>query len=276
MKNGNLCQPIKLHGETLTIRNTCAFDAILHITAHMIGMDAEYKRILQDLDDCFMQLAIQIVTRGKITKTEYTERASFLINLSLFEQSKYTRRFKSLDTMCNAAHLAEYTFASLPSLRRIKNCKICNYSDRNFTTISVNVDILLHKGLRHTQDAIDDANLPKQSCIKCHNSYHIIEKYGPQIVIDTSILTDINYLKNIGLEVTSYNLDNIAKNITIGENKYLLRGVVNYLNHARHYTALLFTNVSWYEYDDLKLKRVQVSPKKCMVLPHVLIYSKIK
>jgi len=42
MKNGNLCQPVKLQKETVMVRNTCAFDALLHITAHMIGMDVEY------------------------------------------------------------------------------------------------------------------------------------------------------------------------------------------------------------------------------------------
>ena len=51
MKNGNLCQPVKLRGETVMVRNTCA---LLHITAHMIGMDAEYKYHTQDIDDCFL------------------------------------------------------------------------------------------------------------------------------------------------------------------------------------------------------------------------------
>ncbi|CAL1672363.1 unnamed protein product [Lasius platythorax] len=38
MKNGNGCQPIKLKGETIMVRNTCAFDAFLHCTVHMIGI----------------------------------------------------------------------------------------------------------------------------------------------------------------------------------------------------------------------------------------------
>jgi len=223
-----------------------------------------------------MLLATKIVSRGKITKNEYTERASYLINLSLFQQSKYTRNFRSLNAMCNAAHLAEYTFASLPSLRRSKNCETCDYcNERDFKTISVNVNVLLHKGFQHIQEAIDDVIMSKQICIKCSNSCHVTEKYGPQIIIDTSIVTDEEYLKHIGLEATtlSFSLQNIAKNIKIGDNKYVLRGVVNYIKNASHYTALLFTNVSWYEYDDLTLKRVQVSSTKYMVMPHVLIYA---
>jgi len=138
---------IKLQKETVMVCNTCAFDTLLHTTAHMIGMDVEYKRTIQDTDDRYMQLATKIVSRGKITKNEYTEEASFLIKISLFQQSKYTRNFQSLNAMCNAAHLAKYTFASLPNLRRSKNCETCDYcNERNFKAISVNVNVLLHKG----------------------------------------------------------------------------------------------------------------------------------
>jgi len=35
VKNGNLCQSVKLKGEIIMMRNTCA---LLHITMHMIGM----------------------------------------------------------------------------------------------------------------------------------------------------------------------------------------------------------------------------------------------
>lgn len=35
MKNGNAYQAIKLKGETIMVRNACAFDALLHCTVHM-------------------------------------------------------------------------------------------------------------------------------------------------------------------------------------------------------------------------------------------------
>jgi len=125
---------------------------------------------------------------------------------------------------------------------------------------------------------IDDVIMSKQICIKCSNSCHVTEKYGPQIIIDTSIVTDEEYLKHIELKATtlSFSLQDIAKNIKIGDNKYVLRGVVNYIKSASHYTALLFiyiTNVSWYKYDDLTLKRVQVSTK--YIMPHILIYAQV-
>lgn len=240
-------------------------------------MNLEYKRIVQTIKDCnFLQLAMKIASRGKITKNEYVERASFLTSLSLFQQANYTRRFHSLDTMCNAAHLAEYVFVSLPSLQRQKICTSCPYTnEQKFTVVSVNVDILLQKGLEHIQAALNDACDIKQTCPKCDNLCKINEEYGPHIMIDASVLTDPNYIKNIGLEPKTYNLDSIAKNITTGNKKYILRGIVNYLNNMLHYTALLHTNVSWYEYDDLKYKRTQVLPTNYNIVPHVLLYAQL-
>jgi len=89
------------------------------------------------------------------------------------------------------------------------------------------------------QESINDTNSSKQTCPKCNNPCKINEKYGPHIMIDTSVLSDTNYIKNIGLEPIAYNLESIAKNITVGNKKYNLRGIVNYLSNMRHYTALL-------------------------------------
>ena len=68
---------------------------------------------MQIADDCFLQLATKIANQRKISKNEYAARASFLSSLSLFQETKYTTQFHSLDTICNAAHLAEYTFQTL-------------------------------------------------------------------------------------------------------------------------------------------------------------------
>lgn len=39
-----------------------------------------------------------------------------------------------------------------------------------------------------------------------------------------------------------------------------------------HYTTLLFNNTTWYEYDDLKTKQIEISQAKYEVVPHVLLY----
>lgn len=67
----------------------------------MIGTNIAYKNIIQD--DLFLKLALKIACRGKLTKYEYTKRIDFLINLSLFQQTDYTRKLNSLDATCNTA-----------------------------------------------------------------------------------------------------------------------------------------------------------------------------
>jgi len=62
----------------------------------------------------------------------------------------------------------------------------------------------------------------------------------------------------------------------MGDKKYILRGIVNYLSKMRHYTAVLYTNASWYVYDDLKSKRTQVSPANYNTVPHVILYAQIE
>ena len=120
----------------------------------------EYKYHIQDIDDCFLQLAKKILL-GKITRNEYIARASFLINLSLFVQYKYIRCFQSLDVMCN---LAEYTFLSLPSVHRIKKCKTCDYAnERNFLTLSISVNVILQKGFEYIQEAVNTMQLYRNS-----------------------------------------------------------------------------------------------------------------
>lgn len=244
MRNGNLSESVRLQGQNVMIRNTCAFDALLHITVHVIGMHNKYKHILQQIDDGFLKLALKIASQGKITKLEYVERAFFLMETALFQTSKYTRRFQSLDAMCNVAHLAEFTFMTLPSVRRTKTCTVFKFSiERKFPTISINVDIILNKGFENIQEALNDTLTIKQKCVKCNTSSDINEDYGPHIIIDTSVLTDNNYFKNNKLKPTIVKLDNISKTITINNNKYILRGVINYL--ANHYIVLLFTGKSY-------------------------------
>lgn len=87
MKNGNMCQPIKIQTKTVMLRNTCAFDALLHVATHLIGMNAEYKRITQSIDDPFLILAENIATRGKIGKTEYVERALFFLAMCHYSKN---------------------------------------------------------------------------------------------------------------------------------------------------------------------------------------------
>lgn len=66
--------------------------------------------------------------------------------------------------MCNVAHLAQYISPDIPSYKTKVSYK-CGYSfDTQSVTISINVDLILCKGLSFMQEAIDDGH---KTCRKC-------------------------------------------------------------------------------------------------------------
>lgn len=80
--------------------------------------------------------------------------------------------------MCNAAHLAEYTFVSLYPILSLypkkKTCKVCDFSNkRKFTAFSINIDIIMNKSLQSIQETLNDTLTLKQTCVKCNNSCDI-------------------------------------------------------------------------------------------------------
>jgi len=46
------------------------------------------------------------------------------------------------------------------------------------------------------------------------------------LLIDASVLSDTNYIRNIGLESKAYNLESITKNIIMSNKKYILKGII--------------------------------------------------
>ncbi|KAL0100529.1 hypothetical protein PUN28_019679 [Cardiocondyla obscurior] len=95
VKNSNLCQTVKLKEENVMVRNTCAFDTLLHITVHVIGINTNHKCYVQNINYRLFKLALKIASTSKITINEYLEKALFLIKTDLFDSSHYTRRFKT-------------------------------------------------------------------------------------------------------------------------------------------------------------------------------------
>jgi len=52
---------------------------------------------------------------------------------------------------------------------------------------------------------------------------NINEEYGPHIIIDASVLSNPNYIKNMGLELKTYTLESFVRYIVISNKRYILR-----------------------------------------------------
>lgn len=72
--------------EQIAVRETCAFDSIFQVVANGIGMRDAYKIDLIELNppNHFIQLIIDILTRGKIVASDYNTRATILCNILIF------------------------------------------------------------------------------------------------------------------------------------------------------------------------------------------------
>lgn len=281
LKNGNLCNSVRINNKYVSVKETCAFDALVQIIIHACGKEHRYKDELLVIEHPFIQLCINILNRGKITCADYIARAQILKNTNICEHSE-TRYAEFLNANCNVDHLIDIIFTNImPSITRNSICQQCDYFKyQNFATLYININILLTEGLGKIQEAINDTMFHKihKLCPKCNFTLKESYECSSHIILDTSLLTDPNY--KIEYRASS-NLDNITKLITIDDRNYILCGIINYISYEHnkstinnrngHYVAITYTGMHWYEYDDLKKTRSLVSPEK-IVTPHTIMY----
>ncbi|KYN49996.1 hypothetical protein ALC62_00023, partial [Cyphomyrmex costatus] len=161
------------------------------------------------------------------------------------------------------------------------NCLNCGHNYKRASSIcSINVNVILKNGLNSIQEALNDTVNMKNTidCSVCKTPTSRVISYGPHLIFDTSVLSDVNYMKTLNISQCQYILDSVAKNIAIRDKNYSLAGIISYIRHGSgyndgHYVAYTYTGLNWYKYDDMAYKRTIVTTKE-EILPHVLIYVK--
>lgn len=170
-------------------------------------------------------------------------------------------------------------FKDLPSCTTTISCNTCkDAKHRSMPTININVDIILKNGLGNMQNAIKDTCTMQHAtfCATCQNPATSITTYGPHLVIDTSVFTDIEYIRSIDVEEPTCSLNTIAKSIKMNNQHYNIAGIVSYHQYQSgtnngHYTALTYTGSNWYNYDDIMTNRTSTNIND-RFYPHVIIY----
>lgn len=262
----------------ISVKETCAFDSLVQLIMHACGKENKYKEELQTIkNNLFIELCLNILNRGKIVSANYNKRAIILKNTHICKYTA-TRHMEFLNANCNMDHLIEIIFTNLlPSIIRKNICHQCNYSSyRNFATLHINIDILLTEDLGKIQESINDTLFKEinKNCSQCNSILTQNYECSSHIFLDTSIITHLNYKIE---HRESSTLDVITKLINVDDRDYVLCGIINYMsyNHKSkrdgHYTAITFTGMHWYEYDNLKKTRSFVSPEK-IVTPHTIMY----
>lgn len=275
IRNGSVCKAVNVNNKVITIHETCAFDAVLHLVASGIASIKSYDDKIKFLENRTINLAVSILHAGKIMMNHYKERAKILLDLSLFSDALtiYTRRISKLNTNCNVAHLINYLFIDIPSCQKTIACPCGSSRTTKITELNVNVDILLCKGLQYMQEAIDNALAIMTKCRKCLNTVVENVEYGPHLFIDTTVFTDERYVKRD--KTIIHSLETIATSIVLNSKKYILVGVIHYVKSSStasgHYVTYARAGTYWYEYDDLKKKRIAVNINT-NISPHLILY----
>lgn len=87
IRNGNICKGVTIDNKVITICQTCAFDAVLHLVASGIASIKSYDDKIKLSENSTINLAMSILHAGKITTNHYKERAKILLVLSLFSDA---------------------------------------------------------------------------------------------------------------------------------------------------------------------------------------------
>jgi len=124
MRNGSISKSVTIDKKIISINQTCAFDAILHLVASAIATIKRYEENIKFSENRIISLALSILHTGKIIQSYYNERAKILLNLSLFSDAvtMYTRAISKLDANCNVVHLTTYLFTDILSCRKTIEC----------------------------------------------------------------------------------------------------------------------------------------------------------
>jgi len=102
--NSNLCDSIRVDGTHVSIKETYAFDSLLQVIMHTTGKGCHYKEIVQHLYHLTIQLAMNVLHRGKVKASDYIDRVKILEELNICKKSK-TKYSKIINANCNVAHL---------------------------------------------------------------------------------------------------------------------------------------------------------------------------
>lgn len=177
-RNGSISTSVNMGAYKLNMRRTCAFDSIYHVVFSGIVGNRLYREILTSTNCPTIQLCNNVIGAKKLTVKHYKLRAEILKEIAIFEIKSYTRKIKSLDVNCNAAHLAQIILRSGPSYSYKVECS-CGYTNSNtYALLDVNIDILCG-GFHQMQAAIDDNILVSRSCFKCKKPVEITQFMAP-------------------------------------------------------------------------------------------------
>ena len=230
------------------------------------------------------------MTKG-INNDAYRQRAEILLNI--FDHKVLHSGAKQVNSVCNIAHIITRLMNHAPSLVTETQCSNSDCRRglpvrRPVPLVPVDGGIIEREGIQGLQAAlVEGVELQPSICLRPLNT----EAAKPSMEVDPSMpaplcigMVDHGYSTGAALWVEiaaecTYRLQDFPMDITIGNEQFLLRGVVHFTpghdwQAMGHYVAFCRRTFSaWERYDDLT-KGVSTVQETHSVQPHVLFYTK--
>lgn len=285
LKNGNISdlQPVKIDGFSYTLTNTCAFDSLVHIICSSYVDSTQYSTYIdQEILHDFFEL-VSSASRDGINAQTYRKRVVILskIMCTLRTWTEHPSGLRNFDCSCTIEFMIRNIFSNYFSLVTKRKCLNCSFTKiRKNVTISVKLPT---ENLDFLNDALSSMFLQDpEICQNCKISIiELVNEYGKQIFIEPYVPLTTGQNTNKDLDI-SIMLHEIPKSITIQQQLYNLRGMINFIPPASkklhavgHYVTYCWRDATnkWEKYDDLSTSPRIVRQTSIATNCQILVYT---
>lgn len=294
LKNGNLHQPIRLGESTISVLNTCAFDAFFQCLCCAFCDSSTFQNaVLKDSENPVLQLVKAIATDG-VTQQTYRRRAELLS--VMFEAVSLRSAAIQIDAQCNISAVIAKTMRNISSVYFTKHCSSqhCYLSKgmtREVPFVSPAISVLKESGMAHLGTAVEAGlGLPESTCLRplsnpslCPSEFKTEDSTtGNELCAGTVThsynIGDIVWIDTDLANQTEFPLNEFPSNLVLQGKSFTLRALIAF--HGKmttdglgHYTAYCRrAPCVWECYDDLGNGVTGASEKK-KIQPHAVLYT---
>lgn len=272
LKNGHLVnlKPIRITKDlSLTLSNTCGFDSIIQLMAAAFCDSETFQQLIQ-LNREYSETASVIynIVKEGVTKKTYKMRA--LLLQKIFNTEEHPCGIINLQCETEISNLLP-KLDCMPCIFNRIQCTCCSYSETkldNFIEVIITNEISIENAIKQKLGR----HQYKKKCVHLTCSGQVYKT--TEVGLTHLFVVPLNSTTK-NFEVNS-SLKDIPARIVIGNNIYILRGLIGYIGPQiglGHFIAYCFRhNWKWEQYDDREAGSQPCSSKK-MVRVQLLLYS---
>lgn len=281
IKNGNVCPPVTIGREIVSIKNTCPVDSIVYSLYSASLDNKNFERHVKNSMNNTLKLVSELQA-SKSMKKFYTQRANHLMSCYAGSESCSIPNALVIDAYDNVVRYVDSNFKDEPSKTEVRICKECKGTKLlTYPVLRVSRETLLYEGVRALQKALDEnINSSKEAFCRregCEGVQEISPKFGPHVFIELDVLDSANTQLQRKLHPDASmrdkpSLEDFPIQLSFQNTSYALASVIAY--QPGHYVSYCYRkNSVWELFNDLK-DAVESCREDVTINPHLALYIK--